>query len=119
MKKQLKIEQRVYVKHFSKRYTKKQDIIIKETTVKKIGRKYFYLKEYHHDKFSIETMFNVTDCTPYYKVYLSMEEIEIEKETNEIADYIVKKFKWSSNWISLGLKKLREIKNIIERNEDE
>jgi len=82
MKNKLKIGQVVYAEPINNaaRYHKN----IKEFVIESLGNKYFTVKnEYertHRNKFSYETMCDVTGYSPDYQIHLSKKEIEDKLE---------------------------------------
>jgi len=99
-------------KVFLKRIFRHSESTIRETTVTKVGNKYFEI-EGSWSKFHLSTGYEKTEITPNEKVYESMEEIENEKEHNNLQMYILSK---ANNYElrKLSLQQLRDIKSIIE-----
>lgn len=107
----MEVGQKVYLKPVGNqtRYSKE----IKETRISKVGRKYFELEESYYGRFFIKTMNQ--DCGQYisgYTCYLSLQEIEDEKEALKLYTEIKKVFSGFSN-TDLSLSQLKEINRII------
>lgn len=86
-----------------------------ERELVKVGRKYFYLKEYGREiKFDIETLEEFTDYTSDYKVYLDPQDWEDEKTSGELISKIklILYPQFRSSGVSLD--KLRSIAKILE-----
>lgn len=112
----MKIGDIVYVKPINDRARCfKDDILnhIETDTVEKVGKKYFYLKNYPRYKFEFDTMCNVSNCSSSWRVYLSMQEMYDEKEFNKLKQEIRNVF-GSYGKLSLPLDQLRKIKAIID-----
>lgn len=86
----MKAGQTIFLKPKKDRYTGSQII---ETTVTKVGRKYFWVDKLPRTKFSIEHMNEVTDYMPDYKPYLTKIEIEEEKEVISLERIISHSFR--------------------------
>lgn len=87
---------------------------ITEATIKKIGRKYFYLDGYQYDsyKFDFKSMVNVTNYCASWQVYLSMDDIKNEVEYNELLKETRDVFTPYGR-INVTLNQLRKIKEIL------
>ena len=106
----MEVGQKIYLKPIGNQARYSQEI--KEVRVGKVGRKYFELEDKHYGRFFIETMNQ--DCGQYisgYTCYLSMQEIEDEKQAIELLTEIKKVFSGFST--DLPLSKLKEIHRII------
>ena len=91
---------------------------IKEETIEKVGNKYFYLKGWVREKFSIETMQDVSNYCEDWKVYTDKQQILDEVEYGELYSCIKSKFaRWGKNDI-FTLDQLRRI-NVIIKESDE
>ncbi|MFF2531280.1 hypothetical protein ACFVS2_20470 [Brevibacillus sp. NPDC058079] len=90
---------------------------IQEYVIKKVGRKYFEVwkdgMEYTTIKFHIDSFEQVTDYTPDWRLYCSMQEIIDEKETQAILDELRDVFKGYGRIQKISLVQLRKIKEII------
>ncbi len=103
---------KVYLKHVSHRKHKSPGEGIIEAEVEKVGRKYFYLKGFQRDKFSIEEMCDTSQGSSDYKVYITKQAISDEQEHSRLTDEIREEIgRYGST--KLSLKQLREIKKII------
>jgi len=113
----LKENQIVYVKRVNNavRGRNKDDLIF-ETTVEKIGNKYFYLKERPKSKFSINEMRDITEYCSNYQVYLTMQEIRDEEEKADLENKIKEIIKPYGS-LKLSLNKLRKIWETINEEE--
>lgn len=123
--KALKVGQKVYVKPVgnSARYIKDNILDnIKESEVEKIGKKYFYLKEFSREKFGFEyadsnICSSISDYSANFEVYLSKQDIMDDIERNKII-YELKQFFYyygQSKYLTLEqLRKIKEITNKIE-----
>lgn len=116
MIKELKVGKTVYIKAFinglrcGKIYT---------VVISKVGRKWFKVDgkedscKLERERFCIETMRNDGECyTSYYKVYLSLQDIEDESECSQLNKDISSYFAYGKSCLSL--EKLRKIKQIID-----
>ena len=106
----MEVGQKIYLKPIGNqaRYSKE----IKETIISKIGRKYFEVEDSGYGRFFIDTMNQ--DCGQYvsgYTCYLSLQEIEHEKEAKILSEKIKKVFSGFSP--DLPLDKLKKIERII------
>ena len=109
----IQVGQKVYLKPIGNKVRISQNI--RESEIEKIGKKYFYLKGFNREKFSMEDMMNVSNYVSDWKVYLSIQEIEYEKEYNQLFENIRKTFDhWSG--VNFTLDQLRRIKEIIDEN---
>lgn len=89
---------------------------IKEGVVEKIGNKYFYLKGWSREKFSIEDMMNVTEYCKDWKVYINKQKIYDKVEYSELLSNIKSKFDlWSNTKFTLD--QLRRINAILKEGE--
>lgn len=112
----MEIGQQVYVKPIGNRgrYSSK----VTTSTVNKIGKKYFYLDGYRRVKFSLDTMTEVSDYTPNYKVYESLETIEGEIEYVQKLSSIKQYFSVYGS-TNLTIDQIRLIYNIINEPHDQ
>jgi len=90
---------------------------IQKYRVEKVGRKYFYVYNPDKDfptslKFDIETLDQITEYRPDWRIYFSMKMIEVDKEILELSDEI-RTFLGTYGCCKLSLDQLRKIKNII------
>jgi hypothetical protein len=113
-KEELKIGQKVFVKPIGNATRGIKDNILNhiiETEIERIGNKYFYLKRFRNEKFSIE---DGTDISSTFRVYLNLQDIKNDIESSEIFKDLYMFFS-SHNHQGLSLEQLREIKNIVNR----
>jgi len=115
----MEVGQKVYLKPINNalRYGSE----IRECVITKVGRKYFYAcksgeREDFATKFSLKTMFNVTTYSPDWEVYLSIQDILDERESEELNSVIRKHFDHYGK-PKLTLDQLRQIKRIIDGGE--
>ena len=90
----LKQGQTVYCKEFYK-----PDLI--ETVITKVGRKYFELENYPHDKFLIEGMKSLPHIGSVIDVYINPLEYQLECRKNELAAKISKVDFWNLEFETL------------------
>ena len=109
MKNNLKVGQIVYVKE-------NRIPGLQESTITKVGNKYFYLDKYVNYKFSIEKLWDVLGYSPSKFVYLDKQEYYDEIEINKLHSKIRDCF--SSNK-KLNLNKLRAIDGIINMDDND
>mgnify|MGYP000982343436 CR=1 FL=1 len=107
----LQVGQIVFVKRIGNaaRYESR----ITEEVVESIGRKWFTLKDFRRERFSLDDGLN--DGKGYisnYAVYVSMQEIEDEKEHSKLCNILNREFS-SYGDSNLSLKTLRKIIDII------
>ena len=113
---QLTVGKKVYLKPAGNnaRYGKKEPV---ESVIEKVGRKYFYVlpvdNERYAVKFYLSNLREVTDYSPGWEFYFSLQEIlddqerhKLSKEIHEIFDYHPRR--------RLTLDQLRRIKAIID-----
>ena len=106
----MEVGQKIYLKPIGNKARYSQEI--KEVTIGKVGKKYFELEENHYGRFFIDTMSQ--DCGQYisgYTCYLSLQDIEDEKEALRLLTEIKKVFSGFNT--DLPLSKLKEIDRII------
>lgn len=110
MKNKLVVGQPIFYKSI---YGKKGDDKLKESTISKVGNKFFEIDGLHREKFSIETLYHVDSpiCTSSYKSYLNEQDYIDEQEALKISTELRKFFDCFN--INLSLDKLREIQKII------
>lgn len=110
----MKVGQIVFVKKIGNetRGVRPENLITEEV-IKKIGNKYFYLKDYC-SKFSIEEMRDISGYASSYVVYESMKEIEEGQEYNQKLEFIKKSFSFYGNNSKFTLDKIRKIYDIIK-----
>lgn len=114
----MKVGDKVYLKPVNNqaRYIKNTLLDnIKEATIEKIGKKYFYIKEYPIYKFGIEKMQDISNYCANYEVYLSLQEIKDEEEYSNLLRDIDRELNKYGK-IDLSLEQLRKIKEIIDSN---
>ena len=109
----MKIGQPIYLNPTRYNNYKTEKII--ETTVSKVGNKYFTV-EYNLLKFELETMQEVSNYSPQYYAYLSMQEIYDLQEKQNINEELHNLFNYCQN--DLSLSQLREIKKIINQKQN-
>jgi hypothetical protein len=115
-KEQLTLGQKVYLKPVNNAARRNSEI--REQTIVKIGRKYFFVgregetNERFMTKFSIEDLREVTEYSADWEVYFSRKEILDEEEFAELSRDIRLKFS-SYGRLGLTLGQLRRIKEII------
>lgn len=85
---------------------------ILEVEVTKVGRKYFYVEPLTENKFSLDTLEEVSDYAEDYKVYFTEQEILDGRERDKLYSEIGMKFGTFSNK-DLTITQLRRIKEII------
>jgi hypothetical protein len=109
----MEVGQKVFVKKINDaaRYINPYNLI-SEKVIEKIGKKYFYLKDWQGCKFDIEQKRDISNYCSRFQVYLSMQEISDENEYNDKLSKIRKCFDYMSN-PELSLSELREIHKII------
>lgn len=126
--KDFKVGQTVYVEitGSAKRY-KKEEELIEEWEVVKVGRKYvfarkncfleavaFEKKDYGYYK---ESFVEKTDYSVDYILHTSKTELEESIEYRKLTDYILKEFRCFGVVTKLSLEQLRKIKAIISESE--
>ena len=107
----LKVGQTIFVRptNNAARYSTE----IKESTISKIGKKYFELEDFYSMRFSIEKMKEDTgNLLADYTCYLTMQEIRDEIDAKSISE-------WLNPWFGYGkprlsAEKLRRVKAIVE-----
>jgi hypothetical protein len=110
----MKVGQKVFVRRVGNAARhREKDELISEEIVEKIGRKYFYLKDFYKCKFCLEDMHDVSEYTSNYYVYLTKQEILDENEQSEITDKIKTYFR--KNQSDLSLEDLKKICEIIDK----
>jgi len=109
----LEIGQKVFVKRLDPRYGRDEKTTITEAIIEKIGKKYFYLKEYWNTKFSITEMRDISNYTSVYAVYLSEQEIKDEKEYFEKMKFLRDTFDYRRGKKDFTLNQLKKICDII------
>jgi len=57
---------------------------IQEKTIEKVGNRYFYIKGWVREKFSLETMQDVSNYCKDWKVYINKQQIYDEAEFNTL-----------------------------------
>ena len=110
MKHNLSVGQTVYVKPIRNRFSKDN---IYDEVIKSIGNKYFYLEKAYYGRFEIKSMYQ--DGRGYgsdYRIYLSMQEIDDEKERDSIVQGLRKLFDFGHP-VNLALDQLRRIMEIV------
>lgn len=109
--KKLEVGQTVYVKPIGNAARRSTKIIT--CKISKVGRKYFELDLNWMGRFEIESMTQDNgDYISNYACYLSLQEIEDEKELNELYKDIGSCFN-SFSAKNYSLKQLRAVKNIL------
>lgn len=106
----MEVGQKIYLKPIGNRARYNEGI--KEVRIGKVGRKYFELEGSHYGRFFIDTM--TQDGGQYmseYTCYLSLQDIEDEKEALRLFTEIKKVFSGFNT--DLPLSKLKEIDRII------
>lgn len=108
--------QKVYVKKIGNaaRNRKPEDLVTEEI-VEKVGKKYFYLKDYYREKFSIEEMRDISEYSSNCAVYESKKEIEEEDEYFTKVGAIRAVFMRYGSY-PLSLEAVRRIYSIIEED---
>src|SRR5687768_12823963 len=88
----MKVGQTVYLRPQNNAARRSSEI--KEAVITKVGRKYFEVEPKWYGRFKVDTMYqDAGHYTPDYQAYLSMEEIEEEKELSKLYDEVSKFFK--------------------------
>ena len=109
----LQVGQTVYVKSLTL-YSNKGKQDIETGVVSKIGNKFFELEgpRWFRKRFVLSTMLNDgRGYTSSLKVYLSMQEIEDEKEASHLAQELRQYFEYVNN---LTLDQARRVKAIVD-----
>lgn len=109
-KRPLKLGQPVYIERVHN-FTRNNSNTL-HTTISTVGTKYFQVTDLPRERFRVDTLRH--DGGRYsskYKVYLSLQEIEDEKEANKINQELIGYF--SHGVSKLPLEKLKKIKEII------
>lgn len=107
----------------SNRHSDTKTILLQPVRVVSIGRKYFkvipqnakdtdtyLIQEVHLDTWC----HNNKDYTPNFRLYLSPQEYENEKEIQSICEEIYRNFQYNSNSLKLSLEALRQIKILMD-----
>ena len=105
--------QKVYVKRIGNEARWKGEYYTEEE-VEEVKRKWFTIKKFYRERFSIETGHN--DGRGYsstFIVYESAQDIEDEKEIKEKIKKIASAFDFGNNVEGLSIDKIRQIYNII------
>jgi len=107
MKHDLKVDQIIWVKN---------DKGVFEKTINKVGRKYFYVNygKWSEIKFSIETMQEIKDGGYQAKAYLSLQDIEDEKESKRILRLLGDAFRYNTDRYNLS--QLKQVSKILDLN---
>ena len=112
-KSDLKIGQTIYLKSLGNN-ARNNNREIRESKIKKIGNKFFELEDFRSSRFFISTLTqDGKGYSPWWQCYLSREEIEIEKEINNLI-YEIRKYFRDSSTKNISLEDLRVIKKIID-----
>lgn len=83
---------------------------IREATIAKIGRKYFYVDD---EKFEIETLKNINeDCNSAWILYFSKQKILDEDEKRLLLNKFSKLFHWSGKGKELTLEQLKQMADV-------
>ncbi|WP_187260765.1 beta barrel domain-containing protein [Pontibacter beigongshangensis] len=85
----------------------------KETTVEKIGSKYFYLKDFPGHKFSRESGKNISDYGSTLVVYTDIQVYHEEQERNILSDKFRKAVTQSYGRLPYTLEQLRKVAEIL------
>lgn len=111
----MKVGQIVYVKKVGNaaRFCK-EDELVSEEVVEKVGNKYFYLKDYYRAKFSIERMCDVSEYSSSCHVYLTRQEIEDEMERDKKLDDIKREFSRYGKMSDISLEVIRQIYMLLK-----
>ncbi|WP_151035716.1 hypothetical protein [Bacillus wiedmannii] len=96
---------------------------VQEYEVKKVGRKYFFVgltgdnREYLWIKFYIEDLRQVTDYSPSWLLYFSMQEVLDKQEYITLMSEISDLFRYGSSYHNrkddITLEQLRKIKDVL------
>lgn len=111
---ELKIGKKVFIPV----YDRNSEPRIRESTITKIGRKYFYLDndEKNNPVFIGDNTYHCKDyCQFDFTVYESEKEITDMWESKILGEKISKFFSWSGNYKKITLDQLKEIEKIIEQ----
>lgn len=86
---------------------------IKPATICSLGKKYFAVEEFPRNRFSIEELIHDGgQYSPQYKVHLSLQDIQDEKEANKLSRELAGYFGHHKAFLTLTqLKKIKEIIN--------
>lgn len=110
---ELKVGQKVYVKPIGN--AARCDSKIKEEVISEVKRKYFKLEGWYRTRFFIDGLYE--DCGQYisnHQCYLSMQEIEDEKEHTKLMREMNETFDYLRGRRNITLEQLRKIKKILE-----
>lgn len=92
---------------------RKEDELVEEEIVERVGKKYFYLQGFRNHKFSIEEMRDISDYTSDFYVYLTMQEIKDEAEYALKVKEISKVFDHYGR-VDLSLEVIRQLHDILK-----
>ena len=109
----MEVGQKVYLGYVGYRHKLLNEV--REREITKIGRLYFYVGDL---KFKLSDFEQVTQLNIDWKVYLSMQEIENERESDRLFSEIRHKFDGVYNNGNFTLDQLRQIKRIIDGGEE-
>jgi len=105
----------------ARQYKNNPEKLIEEYEILRVGKKYFYLKGFkgygRETQFCKEKLTEVTNYSPNYYVYFSMQEIEEEREFYVKLDQIRDKIGKHGD-SNLSLEKIRMIYNILFTEEN-
>ncbi len=86
---------------------------IKESFISKCGNKYIYVDACPRDKFDKNNGYEVTEYTPSYRIFFTLEELELYNETIQLKDKITSFF-YNGKVGKLNIDQLRSIHKILE-----
>jgi len=109
----MQVGQKVYLKPIGDQSRISSKIL--ECEVSKVGRKFIYIESGHRNetKFHADTLRQVTRYSPDWQIYFSLQEIEDEKEFNDLHHQLESTFRYGSKK-QFTLDQLRQIKRIID-----
>lgn len=103
----IEVNQTMYLIEYDYRGSKKETQAVK---VSKVGRKYFELEGKPYNRYDIKTLREVKDHVYKNQCYLSIQEIEDDRELNRLTNEISQFFRYRTK---LTIEQLREISKII------
>lgn len=108
----LEVNQKIYLEPVGNATRRYGGVL--ETTISKVGRKYFEVNELPNHRFSVETLkHDGQGFNHQFNGYLTMQEIVDKKDGQKLFDEIKHHFSGHRNRLSLD--KLKEIKEILDR----
>ena len=111
MKEELKVGRKVFLKPVNNMVRYGYNKIL-ESEITKVGRKYFYIKQFPKNKYRIEDLEEESEYVPDWEVYFSRQEILDEREYEKLFIVISSKFDFMAKK-DLTLDQLIRINDII------